>query len=119
MPSAAEHEKKKDHNWEFVSFLEANSAAFNDWVVTGLFYIALHQVDRYFALSNKHFNNHHDRNNWISRLHALRPIWPDYRDLQHKSRTARYDPTVVIQACHIADAKDQLETVETHIEGLL
>jgi len=49
MPSAAEHELKSEHNWSFVSFVEGGSTSFDDWVVTGLFYVAVHQVERLLA----------------------------------------------------------------------
>jgi len=119
MPTPAEHQTKIKHNHGFVSFLDTNSHPFQDWVIIGLYYIAVHQVERYLGTKlGKHCNNHQERTDWVSRLGDFRPIWGDYRELEHLSRKARYD-TVMMTANDVEDAKNCLENIERRIEQLI
>ncbi len=119
MPSATEHKRKRDHDSKFVSFVEANSTSFKDWIVTGLFYMALHQVERYLDTKlDKHCRSHSSRNQWLSRLKEFKPVWSDYEELRFMSEEARYEADP-IESSDVEEAKDLLKTVENHIEGLL
>jgi len=120
MPSAAEHELKSEHNWSFVSFVEGGSTSFDDWVVTGLFYVAVHQVERLLAKkANKHCHTHGARNKWLATLSDFKPIWKDYRELQYLSETARYGASGLIGASEVSDAKACLHTIEKQIKHCL
>jgi hypothetical protein len=118
MPTPAEHQAKIKHNQDFVSFLEASSNPFQDWVIIGLYYIAVHQVERHLATkAGQHCYTHQSRTNWMTRLSDFKPIWGDYRDLEYMSRTARYE-SVTMTVDDIKDAKSWLENIERRIEEM-
>jgi len=88
-----EHIEKARHNEGFLSSfgdISKISVPFLDWLVTTIFYSALHYVDAILALGNVHPGKHSDRRLGIQRNKDLRVIWKDYRNLEDKSRKARY-----------------------------
>ena len=64
---------------------------FLDWVVTVAFYVALHQVEAWFADKGLHFEAHTQRDDWLTKAKELRRgVWPRYKELEFQSRQARY-----------------------------
>jgi len=94
MPSSIEHREKAVSNEEFAEFV-LSSGDYLDWVVTGIFYSALHYVDGYLATFNIHPRSHSDtsfatgRDTYVNR--HLRQIYLSYRDLKQDSIEARYN----------------------------
>ncbi|MCI0455212.1 MAG: hypothetical protein L0Y68_09495 [Candidatus Dadabacteria bacterium] len=90
MPSLYEHKQKAEHNERFANSLALNSTPYLDWVVTGLFYSAIHYIDAYLAnFQGIHPYSHEDRDDKV--LRYLRKINRDYRELKDDSKNARYN----------------------------
>jgi hypothetical protein len=117
MSTSEQHHAKIIHNRAFTAHLETQSS-FHDWVIIGLFYTAVHQIERYLDGQGIHCHSHAQRNGCISQFHDLRSIWPDYQDLLNMSRDARYN-TIPWTPDHVAEAKEYLENIENTIESLL
>ena len=62
-----------------------------DWVVTGIYYAALHYIESYLALLNRHPRSNEYRERMFQELKELTPIYPDFRTLKDYSQGARYD----------------------------
>lgn len=65
---------------------------FSDWALTAPFYSALHLIDAYVAGTlNQHPRNHTVRNHAVRSTAAPRAAYSHYRELQERSRDARYE----------------------------
>ncbi len=118
MPTQAEHEAKIAHNHDFLVALPPDTP-FPDWVITAMFYTALHQVERYVAArAGQHFVEHRTRERFFYHNADLRPIWTDYRELKEASQRARYGPHIP-QAAEMLTCQERLRSVEEHIDALL
>ena len=84
------HLNKAEHNEKFFSSFDVNSTDFKDWIVTGIFYAAIHYYEAYFALENKHSNSHHTCDDWISNDEKISDTHSDYRELKQHRRQASY-----------------------------
>ena len=115
MPSQKEHKAQALHNENFFSDLESYSN-YNDWVITGIFYSALHYIDSYFGgLSKpKHPNSHKDRTRFIQGDSTTMLIMKNYRKLKDYSMNARYK-LIQINPQDIKDAKSQLNDIKSTI----
>lgn len=116
MPTRQEHVAKAAHNESFVQTLGLTTTPFLDWVVTGMFYAAVHYVDAYLATQDIHPKRHRGnagRSDYVSRY--LKQIYQDYRYLEDQSRDARYSPKRFafhdIQAC-----SHSLTVVRQHLQ---
>lgn len=90
MPSRDEHYSKAEHNERFANSFALDSTPYLDWVVTGLFYSAIHYIDAYLAhFHSIHPDSHEDRDDKVRRY--LRRINKDYRELKDDSKDARYN----------------------------
>jgi len=49
MPSSLTHKQQAQHNEEFIASFDLDATPYLDWVVTAIFYAALHFVDSYLA----------------------------------------------------------------------
>lgn len=90
MPTQDEHLGKAQHNQRFYENLGIDTTDFLDWLVTGLFYCALHYIDAYLAVKPIHPHNHKERNDCLNRIQELRGIREHYRALRDDCRDARY-----------------------------
>jgi hypothetical protein len=91
MPTVSEHLKKAEHNEGFYLSFDLITTLYLDWIVTGIFYSALHYIESYFATQNKHSLNHGERNDNIKNDPNLgREIYIRYRDLKDDSHNGRY-----------------------------
>jgi hypothetical protein len=85
-----QHRDKWLHNRRFVSTIADEYA---DWMVTVLFYAALHAVetllahDRVMAIAG-----HTARNQTLKTVNRYRQVWIHYRPLYDAAHTAPYDP---------------------------
>lgn len=90
MPTKAEHIGQAQHNQSFWSSQDLDTILFVDWVVTGIFYEALHWVEAFLATKSNHSSNHGERSLAMQRHAELQAIQTDYGILRHESENARY-----------------------------
>ena len=92
MPDIATHRQKVQHNQQVIAHLQAADDVYLDWVITAMFYTALHLVDQ-VLYHNARLNprNHRERHAAIGQQPALAPVYRDYRELERQSRRSRYD----------------------------
>lgn len=91
MPSVQVHQRQAQHNEAFVRSFDLDTTPYLDWVVTAMFYAALHLIDAYLATKDVHFSTHRGRDSLIWAVRELRPIYGAYRRLKHRSEEARYE----------------------------
>lgn len=93
MPSRKDHIDQARHNEQFFSCFDINTTPFLDWVVSGIFYSALHYVDSYLSTKGKHPITHGARTPLI---HAAKPdlgrsFFHNYMSLKDDSQEGRYN----------------------------
>ncbi len=94
--TAGEHRQKAAHDEQFIDAVfgdyVANGTPFIDWIVTAVYYTAVHKVDECLAsLQNpQHPMDHENRRRLVQTQADLRVISRDYRWLEDRSRDARY-----------------------------
>ena len=118
MPDRDEHLAKATHDEAFVDSFDINTTVFLDWVVTPLFYAALHYFEAYLATQGKHSLDHRTRDSTVLRTPALRPLFRDFGELKNLSISARYSMTAFSPA-DIHTLKGRLSTIKTHVTALL
>ena len=118
MPTSAQHRTKAENNEFFADELDN---PFWDWAVTGKFYAAVQYVEAYLAKKAPavHSPSHEFRDNQIQRDAALRPIYPDYRELKNESRDARYDASLTFAQADVARLEQNLDNIKKVILPLL
>ncbi|MEF8818850.1 MAG: hypothetical protein V5A31_10090 [Haloferacaceae archaeon] len=116
MPQEQEHQQKAQENEELADSLEGDGdyQDADDWVLTMLFYTALHNVERKLAESNMHSGNHNERKHNIKTEIDHRSLWQDYKELKDWSEQARYD-CMDIKYKHLTYRKDDLEMVKSYL----
>ena len=92
MGTKADHQNKAEHNQDFLQTIDKKK--YPDWVVTVAFYKAVHCVERLFAATGKHSDNHRDRHDSLKREHP--DIWQHYLPLYTLSRRARYKANGIV-----------------------
>ena len=125
MPTYRQHLAQADHNERFVSSFDVDSTQFNDWVVTGMFYAALHYVNAYLAYAGyppSRYKSHGRREGCMARDRKLRhdtSLYDCYEDLHNDSESARYYMKKLPPA-DVRQLRDvQLRTVRDAILALL
>jgi hypothetical protein len=89
------HLRQAKHNEQFLDTFDLSTTPYLDWVVTVIFYAALHYIRALAA--RHHFGNvssHADMDRIFSRVPVFRrqpDVYVDYRQLKDDSRAARYD----------------------------
>jgi len=116
MSSRKDHIDQAQHNEQFFSSFDISTTLFLDWVVSGVFYSALHYLDSYFAKKGKHPGDHQNR---------IRLIWaePDlgrsffrlYRPLKDDSEEGRYNMRVFAPEEIRRDILPLLNDIKTHL----
>lgn len=89
MPRARDHLRIANNNEQFSQFLISNRVHL-DWAVTGMFYAAIHYVEAYLAIQNRHSGSHRLRDSSIQHIPELALLYDDYNDLKNDSTQARY-----------------------------
>lgn len=88
MAHEADHDAKWKHNRRF---LETIPSDYPDWLVTVLFYAAVHTVESLFARDRKpSSDSHHDRRSLLRSENRYQKIWKNYRALDEASQICRY-----------------------------
>lgn len=85
------HLSKATRNEEFWNGLHDSEMNYPDWVVTGVFYSALHYIEAIFATRERHHTSHVRRDSAITNDRDLGSIWRDYRALKDRRLRASYD----------------------------
>jgi hypothetical protein len=91
MPTQQQHLSQAKHNENFVKSFDLDSTSYLDWVVTGIYYAALHYIESYLALLKKHPRSNEYRERMFQEIKDLTSIYPDFRTLKDYSQGARYD----------------------------
>lgn len=114
MPIRGEHEDKAQENEELANNLESdtNYSDINDWIVTILFYTAVHFVEAELADINIHSNDHQDRRENIGR--HLSSLYSDYKTLKQRSENARYQCKIMTSRL-LSDSKDDLNSIKSSL----
>jgi hypothetical protein len=77
------------HNREFISILPDR---FSDWMLTGVFYAAVHAVESLIAFDGlPNHTSHEARNQTLRTVRRYQQVWRHYRELYDASQTTRYD----------------------------
>ena len=90
MPNKAAHLKKAKHNESFYLSFDLYKTSYRDWIVTGIFYSALHLIDAYLVIKGQHSFSHVTRDDWIKTRRELDMVFFDYRDLKEFRMKASY-----------------------------
>ncbi len=120
MATKDEHVTWAHHNNSFWTSFDINATPFTDWVVTGIFYEALHWVEAFLATKGYHSGTHRNRQWNITHFQEElgRVQANEYNTLKWASEGARY-------RCHKFTPKDVqemiplLDDISSHISGLL
>ena len=82
------HLRQWKHNREFIGLIDPR---YPDWVVTAIFYTALHAVDTLLKKDKVQGTASHDaRNRALMLTKRYAQIWKHYRPLHNLSKTVRY-----------------------------
>jgi hypothetical protein len=88
MADRQSHIRQWNHNRRFVSTV---SAEFPDWIITGVFYVALHAVDALLAHDKvSGVTSHEGRNRVLFETNRYSQIRKHYMPLYDLARTVRY-----------------------------
>ncbi len=99
MPSKDQHLAQAAHNEKFaLSIGDWSKSEYRDWVVTALFYSALHLLDARLDRYGIHPLFHARRERCLETLSDFKNLKRQYYDLQHGSENARYG--LVIPSVH-------------------
>ena len=90
MPLKQDHILKAQANEAFALSLDDKRTSNIDWIITALFYSAIHYVEAYLANLNIHPTTHRARDSAIERDLRLKDIFEDYGELKNYSINARY-----------------------------
>lgn len=92
MPSADEHYNQYLHNMKMLNSDIFKGDEFADWLVTVLFYGAVHLVECEISkVHGMHAKNHDVRFGWVSRTEPLKNVCSEYSFLYFQSRRSRYE----------------------------
>ena len=91
MPSAQAHRQQAEHNRKFIDFLDVERTEYLDWVVTAIFYTALHWVSGLLVSKGLQPCTHAEREDILAKLSETRPIYKDYYELKFYSIDSRYN----------------------------
>jgi hypothetical protein len=117
MPSESVHRRQAEHNKQFLEWLDLDVTEYLDWAVTVIFYTALHFVEWLLATKGLHSDSHANRHQAMGRVSELKPIWPDYRELETQSRRSRYLGVQFTRDFVKGELMPKLGRIESHIRA--
>lgn len=117
MPFTEDHIAFAEHNEMFVDSFDLDSTLYTDWVVTGMFYAALHYVEAYLAMLGEQPEDHRARDSHVKR--HIPDIGKDYRWLKDYSINARYYGYRFSADDIRRNISPRLEAIKKHILDLL
>ena len=119
MPTKDEHVQQAEHNRQFWSSTNVPLTPFVDWVVTGIFYEAVHWVEAFLASTGRHSGTHYDRNLAIQDFSQMNAIRNDFFTLKADSENARYKCERHSAQYIDSELIPRLNNIERHVRGLL
>lgn len=92
MPTRIAHEQQAHSNNSFWMTLNIQQTPHLDWVVTGMFYEAVHWIEAFLATRNIHSSSHGERSQRMASIQELANSTAiiDYGILRTESENARY-----------------------------
>lgn len=92
MPSKDIHINQYKHNKSLLEnkCFDIEDSIYLDWVVTIIFYSAVHIVESVLSETEDHSGSHVVRNGFVERYVKLKPICDEYSTLYRQSKKARY-----------------------------
>jgi hypothetical protein len=120
MPSPEQHQRQAAHNQSFAHSLDLTTTQYRDWIVTAIFYSALHFVE-WFLTAQGHTSrrDHQLRDSYLTRFAELRAIYANYTELRFQSEAARYDCVSFTAESIRDDLFPRLTKIEKHIRTLI
>ncbi|NUM49185.1 MAG: hypothetical protein HUU38_31175 [Anaerolineales bacterium] len=119
MPDLLTHQHQVTHNRTVAAYLEQAGVEHLDWVVTVLFYTAMHLMDQVlYARQKLNPRNHQQRHAAIANTPELVPLYADYRELEHQSRESRYE-CVQFSIKEVESLKARLMGIEQTVNTIL
>jgi len=109
-----EHVTQAKHNEIFASSFDISSTPYRDWIITGLFYSAVHYIEAALDKFGKHSQIHSQRNTFMQTHLKNNDIFDDHRDLYEFSRNARYNCKIMTED-DIQECKDTLNDLKQKI----
>lgn len=119
MPQKGEHIAKAAHDEQFAASLDLATTPYLDWVITALFYSALHYVEAYFATMKRHSADHRTRDSAIQRDSRIRSLYNDYSELKNYSINARYYMVRFTEAEIRRNLFPRLDNIKARLQPLL
>ncbi len=117
MPSESVHKRQAEHNKQFLDWLDLDTTKYLDWAVTVIFYTALHFVEWLLASKGLHSDTHDTRHQLMGSVSELKPIYPDYRELEFQSYRSRYEGAQFARDFVKGKLIPKLERIESHIRA--
>ena len=111
MPSIEQHKNQYIHNKQLLGNSELNNDSNNDWLITIIFYCAVHLVELSFASGKYGFHNdgHQQRNLAVRGDVILKDIACEYLTLYNQSIRSRYK----CQNLKKSDVKQAMEILQS------
>lgn len=121
MASVNNHLTQASHNKDFLNIIWPQYPEYPDWVVTVIFYVAIHLLEAYFDKQlSKSSHDYQDREDTITQTLELRPIYSHYNELKRLSMDSRYHCKFVSWTPEkVRGASFHLNKIEAHLESLL
>lgn len=112
MATPAQHKSKWLHNRQFLGTI---ADEFPDWMVTVMFYAALHAVENLFAHDGTRTHGGHTaRNQTLKTVQRYRNIWRHYRPVFDAARTTRYE----VETIFWVPAEDVKTKLSSHLYAI-
>lgn len=120
MPTKDEHVTWAAHDRAFRTSFDLSTTPFVNWVVTGIFYEAVHWVEAFLATKGYNSGSHRQRS-WAMLLFVseLGPIQTDYDTLKLDSEKSRYECYEHTGQQVREELVPLLNSIKSHISALL
>jgi hypothetical protein len=119
MPDVRTHQQKVEHNQQVVAYLQLAGHDYLDWVVTVMFYTALHLVDQVlYQRDGINPRDHRQRHAAIAHEPLLAPVYRDYRELEWQSQRSRYE-CANFTATEVQELAIRLERIEQLVRSII
>ncbi|AQS58001.1 hypothetical protein [Desulforamulus ferrireducens] len=117
MPALEQHISQYQKNKQLLeqSCFDIENTDYPEWVVTILFYTAVHLIEAELAKYSQHCLNHKTRNKAVIAVENCKPIFPEYETLYRQSKKARYDCTIFTPK-KIKQIWSLFERIESHLK---
>ena len=120
MPSIQEHVDWARHNRTFWNSFDLDATPYLDWVVTGIFYEAVHWIGAFLASKGDHPTSHPATQRRMQRYPTeLNTVPTDWGILRADSENTRYECYMPNSAEVRNDLIPIIERIESHITGLV